>query len=146
MGEKLHHARLELNLSQSELAVMVGISDRTISKYERNLSIPRTDILCELASVLKVSLSYLLEDEVDDTQKDRDHDFFLAEVRDRFGDRAVPAAREMLASTQALHAGGSVTPEAMVSFKQAMMVVFIDIMEETKEMYAPKQRKKRKLE
>ena len=141
---KLLEARLALNLSQQELAEKSGVAAKSISNYERGLTLPSTQILRKLAKALEVSVSYLIDDDVQDKHKDIEHDFFLAEVRERFGTRALSGARAVLADGLALHAGGTVSEEALQSFEQSLMQVFIDIKDEAQQKFTSRKRKSKK--
>lgn len=57
----IRRTRQRRNLSQSELAERVGVSQRTVSKWENGEVIPRSDRLAALAAVLGVSMSEMLE-------------------------------------------------------------------------------------
>ena len=69
-GEKLKNARLALNLSQSEVAELTGISERSLYTYEQTGVLPRSGNIRKLAEALQVSVGYLLDEEETDTTKD----------------------------------------------------------------------------
>lgn len=58
IGERIRQARQASGLSQQALAEKVGVSAKAISKYERNLDTPSSDILLRLAQALGVRLDY----------------------------------------------------------------------------------------
>lgn len=58
-GERLKKEREAKGLSQKTLAVALGISRETISKYERGERFPSLDRAISLAIFLNVSLLYL---------------------------------------------------------------------------------------
>ena len=60
IGERLKSARRAAGLSQRALAEAAGISAMAISKYERQLDIPGSDILLRLAQALEVQTEYFL--------------------------------------------------------------------------------------
>ena len=62
-GEKLKELRLKLNYSQSELAEVTGISERSLYTYEQLGAIPRRGNIKKLAEALKVDPSYLTDDD-----------------------------------------------------------------------------------
>ena len=78
-GEKVKEARLAMNLSQTELAQLTGISERSLYTYEQLGTLPRKSNIRKLADALHISVSYLLDDEETDTQSRIDEDMFLAE-------------------------------------------------------------------
>lgn len=52
--------RKELNMSQAELAEKLGVSQQTISKYERGTREPDNETLAKLAEIFDCSIDYLL--------------------------------------------------------------------------------------
>ena len=59
-GDAIRHLRERRHLTQRELAERLNVSDKTISKWEKNLSVPDADTLIRLAEILEVSVSELL--------------------------------------------------------------------------------------
>ena len=58
-GEKIRESRTHLGLTQTELADKIGVTLRTITKYEKQGVMPRGVNLQRLAEVLGVSTAYL---------------------------------------------------------------------------------------
>ena len=59
-SENLKTLRKQKGFSQAELAVQLHVVRQTISKWEKNLSVPDADTLIRLAEILEVSVSELL--------------------------------------------------------------------------------------
>lgn len=59
-GENLKTLRKQKGFSQEELATRLHVVRQTISKWEKNLSVPDADTLILLAEILEVSVSELL--------------------------------------------------------------------------------------
>lgn len=59
-GENLKILRKRRGFSQEELAARLHVVRQTISKWEKNLSVPDSDTLIRLAEILEVSVSELL--------------------------------------------------------------------------------------
>ena len=59
-GEIISTRRKEKNLTQKELADMLGITDKAVSKWERDVSCPDTQIIPKLANILDTSVEELL--------------------------------------------------------------------------------------
>ena len=59
-GENLKTLRKQKGFSQEELATRLHVVRQTISKWEKNLSVPDADLLIRLAEILEVSVSELL--------------------------------------------------------------------------------------
>ncbi|HQA98776.1 MAG TPA: helix-turn-helix transcriptional regulator [Candidatus Dojkabacteria bacterium] len=62
LGERLKKAREEKRLTQRELAIKVGLSDKSISIYEKGKVYPPIRNLLILSRELDVSISDLLTD------------------------------------------------------------------------------------
>lgn len=54
-GENLKTLRKQKGFSQEELATRLHVVRQTISKWEKNLSVPDADTLIRLAEILEVS-------------------------------------------------------------------------------------------
>ena len=60
IGNLIRELRLKQNMTQLQLAQQMGISDKTVSKWERGLGCPDVSLLIELAAALKVSVEQIL--------------------------------------------------------------------------------------
>jgi transcriptional regulator with XRE-family HTH domain len=60
MGEFIAERRKEKGLTQRELAQMLNITDKAVSKWERNLACPDINTIPKLAEILSVSVEELL--------------------------------------------------------------------------------------
>lgn len=61
LGENLKQARERLNISQVQLAEMVGVSQPMIAQYELNTKIPSVIIAVNMEKVLHVTCRELVE-------------------------------------------------------------------------------------
>lgn len=59
-GNRLKHLRKQHNLTQKQLASLIGVKNSIISFYELGDRIPSPQIVVSLASVFHVSTDYLL--------------------------------------------------------------------------------------
>lgn len=59
-GNFISTLRERKGLSQYQLGVLVGVSDKAVSKWENGASKPRTNIIRKLSEVLDVSVDELL--------------------------------------------------------------------------------------
>ncbi|WP_339317970.1 helix-turn-helix transcriptional regulator [Paenibacillus sp. FSL R10-2734] len=59
LGSKLKKARENKRFTQQEVAIKLGVTNGTISGYERNYRDPDTDILNRMADLYEVSLDWL---------------------------------------------------------------------------------------
>lgn len=63
-GKRLRERRIELGMSQSELARMLGVSSAAVSNYESGQNAVREDVLLRLFRVLDTDPNYLYQDSV----------------------------------------------------------------------------------
>ena len=63
LAKKIVQLRKERNLTQKELASIVGVHFSHMSRYERGLSLPSIDVVKKLAQMFHVSADYLLFDD-----------------------------------------------------------------------------------
>jgi len=143
-GEKIRQARIALNLSQTELALKTGISERSLYTYEQTNTMPRTSNIKKLAEALNVSVVYLMDEEETDKNKNIDHDFFIANVKNEFGSRGAREAAMVLQRATALFAGGELEDEAKDMFFQSLMEVYLESKAEAREKFTPRSRVSRK--
>ena len=143
-GEKVKEARLALNLSQTELAQITGISERSLYTYEQLGTLPRKSNVRKLAEALHVSVSYLMDDEETDTQSNLDKDLFISSARESFGYKGAKEAQEVLGRVNSLFAGGELDDDAKDVFFQAVMAVYMDSKQNAKEKFTPKKYRKHK--
>lgn len=59
-GEIISTRRKEKNMTQKDLADLLNITDKAVSKWERNIACPDTQLLPRLAQILDVSVEELL--------------------------------------------------------------------------------------
>lgn len=66
LGERLKLARKKQGLSMDRLVNKIGhiVSKQALSKYERNLMVPGTEVLLALSKALNTRIEYLLSDRV----------------------------------------------------------------------------------
>ncbi|MBR3611102.1 MAG: helix-turn-helix transcriptional regulator [Oscillospiraceae bacterium] len=61
LGNKIAQLRKEKNMTQLELAAMLNITDKAVSKWERDISCPDINTFPKLAEILGVSVDELLQ-------------------------------------------------------------------------------------
>lgn len=64
LASNLRYLRRRANLSQGDVAAHLGTDYNTISRYENGKSLPRLDALGKLASLFRVSLETLREQDL----------------------------------------------------------------------------------
>ena len=60
-GKQITDVRKEKNMSQDQLAKILGTTPTTIGRYERDEVKPSIDVAVKIAEALEVSLDYLAE-------------------------------------------------------------------------------------
>lgn len=67
-GELILRLRKEKNMTQKELADLMNISDKAVSKWERGMGCPDVSLLGVLSEVLGVNIEKLLEGELEENK------------------------------------------------------------------------------
>ena len=63
LAEKIAKLRKEKGLTQSQLAEMINVSNKTISRWETGEGYPEITLLMPLAKALGVTTDYLLKED-----------------------------------------------------------------------------------
>lgn len=61
LGKRIRLARVEADLTQTELAKKIHAKQKSISRYETGASIPTIDTLVKIASALRKPSGYFLD-------------------------------------------------------------------------------------
>jgi len=64
IGDKLRDLRAKKNMSQQDLAKVIGVSDQAVSAWENNKKTPRMGAIEKLARFYGVPKTYLIDDDV----------------------------------------------------------------------------------
>lgn len=72
LGDRIRAARINANLNQSKVAEAIGVNAITVSRWERGVNTPGTDVLKKVAKVLGVTMEWLVDN--DDTTFERLHE------------------------------------------------------------------------
>lgn len=120
-GEKLKKLRTEANMSQEELASMLGITRRSIVYYETKSRYPkRREVITGLSKIFNVPVDFLIND----------GDDFIARAAARFGASGAAEAMQLVEEIGGLFAGGALNEED----KDKVFKAISDLYWESKEM------------
>ena len=64
VGELIRRLRHEKNMTQLQLAGLLHISDKTVSKWERGMGCPELSLITELSRIFEVNMQDLLSGEL----------------------------------------------------------------------------------
>lgn len=70
LSENIKAIRKSKGLSQEELAIKLNVVRQTISKWEKGLSVPDSDMLLSISEILETPVSTLLGETVTETKAD----------------------------------------------------------------------------
>lgn len=70
LSENIKTSRKSKGLSQDELAVKLNVVRQTVSKWERRLSVPDSEMLISLAEVFEIPVSVLLGEKIAESEVD----------------------------------------------------------------------------
>lgn len=63
LARRIQSARKHAKLSQRELAMSIGLSDKSVSAYEKGRAIPPLEKLKQIATITSRSLQYFTEED-----------------------------------------------------------------------------------
>ena len=69
LSEYLKTIRKQKGLSQEELAIRLNVVRQTISKWEKGISVPDSDMLIRLAEILEVNVGDLVGKKIEEEDK-----------------------------------------------------------------------------
>ena len=70
-GELIRHMRVQLGLTQKQLAERINVSDKAVSKWECGNGCPDISLLGELARVFGTEVGVLLSGEIDKNESEK---------------------------------------------------------------------------
>ncbi len=70
LNENIKTSRKSRGLSQDELAIKLNVVRQTVSKWERGLSVPDSEMLISLSEILEIPVSTLLGENIKESKSD----------------------------------------------------------------------------
>jgi len=127
-GQKLKILREERGLTQEDLSKMIGVSSKTISRYESGESKPRYPrIYDDIAEALEIDKLDLLSSE----------DAFILSIKEQFGSYDANYASDLVNGMVGLMAGGDITDDDKRVILETLQEAFIISKKENKK-FIPK--------
>ena len=99
IGNQIAKYRKERHITQEQLGETVGVTNRTVSKWEQGISMPSVDLVPRIASALSISLDQLFGMETKDHAEDLSqtiHNAVSAAFEDLLYDAIDDALEELL--------------------------------------------------
>lgn len=132
-GEKFRQERKKKGESQEQTAKGLGINRRMITKYENNLSYPRTrEAVQRIADYFSVPVNYLLAE----------GDEFIFNASAQYGSRGAAQARELIEGFSGLCAGGELSDEDKDAVMKALQDIYWESKARNVKKYTPNKYKK----
>lgn len=82
VGRFLKELRNERSVTQAELAEMLGVSNRSVSRWENGMTMPDFDLLIELAEYYDIEVGEILDGERKDDGMDRKTEGLMLKIAD----------------------------------------------------------------
>ncbi|MDO5096415.1 MAG: helix-turn-helix transcriptional regulator [Peptostreptococcaceae bacterium] len=131
LGTNMKILRKRNRLSQIELASMVGVTERTIYNYEKDLKVPKASVLDAIADILGVTpellmygdpeVDFLSTKELDAMRRNtKQSHTFISQAKSQYGNQGLLEATDLLEQTTALFAGGQLSEEAKDDFFESI--------------------------
>ena len=114
--EKLRSLREGRKMTQVECALAIDVSLRAYQNYESGRLYPRDpSVLTRISNYFGITVDELING----------REMFLMEAKEKFGALGMKQAERILRQTEALYAGGSLSPEDEEAFYEHMMEIFV---------------------
>ena len=91
-----------------------------------------------------MSVTYLTNADETDRLRNIDEDYFLDEVKSKFGFKGAKEAQEILIKTAALFAGGELDDDAKEIFFKSLIEVYVESKTEARNKFTPRRRARSK--
>lgn len=95
IGQFLKELRREKELTQAELAEILGVSNRSISHWENGITMPDFDLLMELARYYDVEVMEILDGERRDDSMDKKTEELMLKLADYDNDERKIVSKRM---------------------------------------------------
>ncbi|MEQ2367053.1 helix-turn-helix transcriptional regulator, partial [Coprococcus sp. CLA-AA-H190] len=116
-GEKVKTLRKTKDMSQTQLAQVVGVSLRTVGGWEKEGRYPKQhELYQKLADTLGCDVSYLMTEE----------ESFITEATEQYGSRGAKQAQQILEQAAAMFAGGELSDEDKTAFMDEIQMLYLD--------------------
>lgn len=94
-GRFLKELRREKGLTQEQLSEILGVSNRSISRWENGINMPDFDLVIEIANYYQVSIEELLDGERKDNMIDKKTEETLLKVADYSNQEKIVLSRRL---------------------------------------------------
>jgi transcriptional regulator with XRE-family HTH domain len=131
-GEKLRALRMKAGLSQEKFAEKIGVTKRTIIKYEAGQTVPPVESLTQISMFFSVSIDELVSEQ----------DEFVAQVYADGGNRDAKYATSLVDEVSGLFAGGRLSEDDKDAVMRAIQNAYWTAKEESRRKYTPKKYRK----
>ncbi len=116
-GEKVKNLRKDKGLTQTDLAIQLGVSLRTVISYETGKSYPkRREIYAILADCFHIDVNYLLTEDEE----------FIAQTKEKYEIQCPRQAYELVAEIKVLFAGDELSDTDKDIVMQALQQAYWD--------------------
>ena len=131
-GEKFRLERKKRGESQEQTAKGLGVTRRMITKYENDLSYPRTrEAVQRIADYFSVPVNYFLTED----------DEFIIAATTQYGSRGAAQAKALIEGVSGLCTGGELSEEDKDVVMRALQDIYWESKARNVEKYTPKKYK-----
>jgi transcriptional regulator with XRE-family HTH domain len=131
---KFRTLRQNAGLKQKELGTALGVSARTIVKYENGQSYPSAEFLPKIAAFFDITIDSLMNED----------DEFLATAYEKGGSKGIRGASALIDEVVAMFAGGKLSDDDRDAAMRAIQNAYWIAVEENKK-YAPKKYRNKRI-
>ncbi len=89
IGSKIADARKKQNLTQEQLAELLGVTRQSVSRWESGTVYPEMDKIIKLAEILNVNCDYLLKDNVSESGEPKINNLITRLLKNALGKQVI---------------------------------------------------------
>ena len=89
IGSKIADARKKQNLTQEQLAELLGVTRQSVSRWESDTVYPEMDKIIKLAEILNVNCDYLLKDHVSESGEQKTNNLITRLLKNALGKQVI---------------------------------------------------------
>ena len=86
-GVKIADARKKKNMTQEQMAELLGVTRQSVSRWESDTAYPETDKLIKIAELLGVNCDYLLREEISEPEGIKEKNLVTRLLQEAVGKR-----------------------------------------------------------
>lgn len=124
MSQKIINLRKKKGYTQEQLALLAGVTKRTVASYETDGRLPHPSTLKKIAEALGVTSAYLKDDNAAELMPSKE-DIYIEHLENMYGSEMASEVADLLNKNASLFAGGKLDQESKDLYFLALTNAYI---------------------